>query len=102
MIRRPPRSPLFPSTTLFRSLHQGGPRRPVPDHPDAGGRERARPAGAERGGQRDPRLAVGRPTPRLGRDRKSTRLNSSHANISYAVFCLKKKKKKISVYREQY
>src|SRR6476620_12286914 len=64
MIRRPPRSTLFPYTTLFRS-----PARP------------GRPDG-DQGGCRD----------RAG-DRKSTRLNSSHANISYAVFCLKKKKK---------
>src|SRR2546430_13553611 len=76
MIRRPPRSTLFPYTTLFRSL------------------------GCRRG------LLLGRPLHRLGRfarilgrrgrghqiDRKSTRLNSSHSQISYAVFCLKKKK----------
>src|SRR3712207_8873517 len=87
MIRRPPRSTLFPYTTLFRS---GGRRRsplrfwthpPDRDVP----RVRALPP-AER------RLArLLRRHPRLG-DRKSTRLNSSHANISYAVFCLKKKK----------
>src|SRR6266536_5183437 len=65
MIRRPPRSTLFPYTTLFRS-------------------RRWRPAPARR-----PRAAPG--TPR--RDRKSTRLNSSHEWISYAVFCLKKKNK---------
>src|SRR5260221_9685112 len=76
MIRRPPRSTLFPYTTLFRSALFG----------NAGtGRGRracfARPA------------AIGKP--RTGRsDRKSTRLNSSHTVISYAVFCLKKKKKK--------
>src|SRR3712207_7060937 len=93
MIRRPPRSTLFPYTTLFRSLRAhlvrhrdrrrggggrrpgraaAGARRPRPDHP----------AGHRRGGLR----GVAAP------DRKSTRLNSSHANISYAVFCLKKKK----------
>src|SRR5262245_62849679 len=70
MIRRPPRSTLFPYTTLFRST----------------GRAQARGA--------DGRA----PLPRLDRrqelDRKSTRLNSSHLGISYAVFCLKKKKKK--------
>src|SRR2546430_9430181 len=78
MIRRPPRSTLFPYTTLFRSrclrfegLHAGG---------DGGGAQltedvRARPRGRRR------------------TDRKSTRLNSSHSQISYAVFCLKKKKK---------
>src|SRR3712207_8394125 len=92
MIRRPPRSTLFPYTTLFRShadladvhrrgqhqveLVHGGPPRSIPCHPppargstwNVSGHSRAR------------------------RDRKSTRLNSSHANISYAVFCLKKKK----------
>src|SRR5258707_7367826 len=68
MIRRPPRSTLFPYTTLFRSR-----RGPCP-----GWRTRGRPVSAARWRPR--------------RDRKSTRLNSSHANISYAVFCLKKKK----------
>src|SRR3712207_8879212 len=86
MIRRPPRSTLFPYTTLFRSdvhLHAATGR--VDGHGDGAG-----PcvlAGV------DHRLA-GDPVrghPHL--DRKSTRLNSSHANISYAVFCLKKKKK---------
>src|SRR3712207_6953912 len=79
MIRRPPRSTLFPYTTLFRSgieaidvVSEGdllaiGPDAPEPCH-----------------------LALAQ---RDGEDRKSTRLNSSHANISYAVFCLKKKKK---------
>src|SRR3712207_8225584 len=83
MIRRPPRSTLFPYTTLFRSLCCRGGRRP--EHRDARlgqpGRDRGRRRGAAEGGQRRDRL-----------DRKSTRLNSSHANISYAVFCLKKKK----------
>src|SRR3712207_7953020 len=88
MIRRPPRSTLFPYTTLFRSprarrrpLH-GVLRRPDLDGGGAG----ARAAAADR---RAP--APDRPPPDR-RDRKSTRLNSSHANISYAVFCLKKKK----------
>src|SRR3712207_8984485 len=88
MIRRPPRSTLFPYTTLFRSRQQRRVPVPVPElllhelalqvlgqfvtiHAVSG---RAQPGVAER-------------------DRKSTRLNSSHANISYAVFCLKKKKK---------
>src|SRR5256885_7243567 len=84
MIRRPPRSTLFPYTTLFRSRPADAPggesargrrRRGVPS---SGGR----PAGAT------PRLDPARG----GRDRKSTRLNSSHLVISYAVFCLKKKK----------
>src|SRR5688572_33444988 len=90
MNRRPPRSTLFPYTTLFRS----------------------RPGVVDRKGrvERRTQLAlemIQRPTPRIGhcdelvatgeaghgRDRKSTRLNSSHSQISYAVFCLKKKKK---------
>src|SRR3712207_7002645 len=76
MIRRPPRSTLFPYTTLFRSVRD-----------DEGGAEGfdgvgdVRDAHPEQGG-------VGHD--RGGGDRKSTRLNSSHANISYAVFCLKK------------
>src|SRR5262245_65316026 len=78
MIRRPPRSTLFPYTTLFRSHAAGRARR------------------------RDGRfLRVGASMPRVtlvmivhDQDRKSTRLNSSHLGISYAVFCLKKKKKK--------
>src|SRR5436309_11743644 len=73
MIRRPPRSTLFPYTTLFRSKEHGCPR-PASENP------RDFPP-------------VGRPLPPEGRDRKSTRLNSSHVKISYAVFCLKKKKK---------
>src|SRR3712207_8307358 len=96
MIRRPPRSTLFPYTTLFRS----------------GTRSRGDPtagrAGHRRRRDRDLRLGPGDRTTQLGppadrdvrlrgldlradEDRKSTRLNSSHANISYAVFCLKKK-----------
>src|SRR2546430_7139944 len=67
MIRRPPRSTLFPYTTLFRSRRR---RR------DLDGDDRARDAGLDA----------------ASRDRKSTRLNSSHSQISYAVFCLKKKK----------
>src|SRR3989442_8355450 len=78
MIRRPPRSTLFPYTTLFRSLHREYPERP------SDRRRRHR----EVRGHRQHDDAVGGP------DRKSTRLNSSHVRISYAVFCLKKKKKK--------
>src|SRR5690349_23414737 len=83
MIRRPPRSTLFPYTTLFRS-HVGNPGvRVAALHDDV---------------QRRPQhllaaLLPGR-VPRASSDRKSTRLNSSHVEISYAVFCLKKKKKK--------
>src|SRR3712207_7831071 len=92
MIRRPPRSTLFPYTTLFRSRRLQlrpsgtGPRRGhLPARPRArdDGRLRVRAEGRDA-----PDPALGRP----GADRKSTRLNSSHANISYAVFCLKKKK----------
>src|SRR5436305_5450225 len=87
MIRRPPRSTLFPYTTLFRS---------VPPH----GRDRALVRDARR--RRGPPLRLRRPrrgagdVDRLG-DRKSTRLNSSHVRISYAVFCLKKKKQSETV-----
>src|SRR5256885_12026511 len=87
MIRRPPRSTLFPYTTLFRSGRQAG-------HPPL--RARARPArrGARAGGGGPVRPALRgarRAAARALRDRKSTRLNSSHLVISYAVFCLKKK-----------
>src|SRR3712207_8293778 len=83
MIRRPPRSTLFPYTTLFRSPLGG--RRHSP-----GGREQASlPAGDVQGVRRG--APPGLPPRGPGEDRKSTRLNSSHANISYAVFCLKKK-----------
>src|SRR2546427_8406947 len=76
MIRRPPRSTLFPYTTLFRSLRRGLVA-------DVHGDDLRRAAGQlQREG-----AAVG--------DRKSTRLNSSHSQISYAVFCLKKKKREL-------
>src|SRR3712207_8381766 len=91
MIRRPPRSPLFPYTTLSRSdaviLCAGGFQ--------ASTEMRARYLGANadlmkvRGSRHDTGEVL---------DRKSTRLNSSHANISYAVFCLKKKKKNYTIY----
>src|SRR5437667_3428928 len=91
MIRRPPRSTLFPYTTLFRSRLRVG-RHPA----DSVQREDVRGAGPaqRRGAARRP-SARARPGHRThGLDRKSTRLNSSHITISYAVFCLKKKKKK--------
>src|SRR5216683_599677 len=75
MIRRPPRSTLFPYTTLFRS------RRATAHGPAPGPRPAGRPA-----------CRTARPRTRIRRDRKSTRLNSSHDQISYAVFCLKKQK----------
>src|SRR2546426_2203039 len=87
MIRRPPRSTLFPYTTLFRSGRVDGPDlEPVAGHgKETGGAHRADPVGVAQG-----RLVAGAAV--LGdRDRKSTRLNSSHLVISYAVFCLKKK-----------
>src|SRR2546430_5433561 len=83
MIRRPPRSTLFPYTTLFRS---GRERRLITG---AHGLDETGLVPRDRG-----RGAVRCAAERL-RDRKSTRLNSSHSQISYAVFCLKKKKKKI-------
>src|SRR2546427_85780 len=95
MIRRPPRSTLFPYTTLFRSRREGGFRE---DHgaaargDEGGGRagqgndRRRHPPGRPPRGGRCARLRLA-----AGRDRKSTRLNSSHSQISYAVFCLKKK-----------
>src|SRR3712207_8974437 len=90
MIRRPPRSTLFPYTTLFRSppgLDQRH-RRALPLEHHRGGHAE-HPAAHDRDVHRQ--IAVQLRVGRL-RDRKSTRLNSSHANISYAVFCLKKKK----------
>src|SRR3712207_8045031 len=92
MIRRPPRSTLFPYTTLFRSPAGGRTRPGAPAH--AGGDEQPRPGPLEESGLGIRRRRVLRPAFETDRprDRKSTRLNSSHANISYAVFCLKKKK----------
>src|SRR5689334_23553846 len=87
MIRRPPRSTLFPYTTLFRSYAN----REYNAHLRAG----TSPPTTMSDGLKD-RLSLlgGRWETALSLDRKSTRLNSSHSSISYAVFCLKKKKKK--------
>src|SRR3712207_7920355 len=90
MIRRPPRSTLFPYTTLFRSQLGDKVRRVVLAH-------RARDAARDLHRALKRRSVTARPDRTDGMsvvsaDRKSTRLNSSHANISYAVFCLKKKK----------
>src|SRR5438034_6246396 len=98
MIRRPPRSTLFPYTTLFRSVQERRGRRRARRRP-LRGRVRARAdKTSERGRrrrQRGGRSGADAPVPRAGTsDRKSTRLNSSHTVISYAVFCLKKKKNK--------
>src|SRR5687768_18183019 len=82
MIRRPPRSTLFPYTTLFRSL----------DHPPVREHVLVRPEDDELDQDHDGQNQRER-TRRDQKDRKSTRLNSSHGYISYAVFCLKKKKK---------
>src|SRR3712207_8802118 len=96
MIRRPPRSTLFPYTTLFRSLAvpqftQLAPGAD-PQHGVAGGSGEVFEDGPGGGGIAESAQHAGEHEPRLGvfGDRKSTRLNSSHANISYAVFCLKK------------
>src|SRR5256885_10245905 len=93
MIRRPPRSTLFPYTTLFRSAarREGKGELGETDQPERADAQRGtHPEARERaGGFGDGRAGSGRwPRP----DRKSTRLNSSHLVISYAVFCLKKKK----------
>src|SRR3712207_7457504 len=98
MIRRPPRSTLFPYTTLFRSRPRGcrqGPRHgPVRPAEAAGDRglpvEHQQEAERNRDGHHQQHA-----------DRKSTRLNSSHANISYAVFCLKKKNITQTIYTSQ-
>src|SRR3712207_7656969 len=85
MIRRPPRSTLFPYTTLFRSSAAWPPQAPT-----LARSAHARSHNVFRGRPQPPRGPASWAEGRL--DRKSTRLNSSHANISYAVFCLKKKK----------
>src|SRR3712207_7355048 len=100
MIRRPPRSTLFPYTTLFRSMGKLLVRRL--DEGQHRAAARTSPPSTTRAPRAQclTRAELGRATPQMrlpwgvvwGRDRKSTRLNSSHANISYAVFCLKKKK----------
>src|SRR3712207_7974318 len=86
MIRRPPRSTLFPYTTLFRSAPAMS--KPFPFAPLGWG-DTAGHGATSRRPRRGPYLSRARPH----EDRKSTRLNSSHANISYAVFCLQKKNK---------
>src|SRR5688572_31608369 len=87
MIRRPPRSTLFPYTTLFRSERADGRNR---DRQRRAEQRRERVVAREEQRHAGARMRVAQ----VERDRKSTRLNSSHSQISYAVFCLKKKKKK--------
>src|SRR2546430_9981647 len=87
MIRRPPRSTLFPYTTLFRSHDDADEARPEPHVPPMGGVQVLRSEDGQYAEHEEERADD------LGQDRKSTRLNSSHSQISYAVFCLKKKKK---------
>src|SRR3712207_7988532 len=97
MIRRPPRSTLFPYTTLFRSWRASARRTSCSERvtgrgssPSGEGRsKRHRPSSKLRFFERRREQAPAKCA--LSQDRKSTRLNSSHANISYAVFCLKKK-----------
>src|SRR5437667_5646643 len=88
MLRRPPRSTLFPYTTLFRSAENAGVRR----HDKIFGQPALK---TQPGHTKCPVLIV---HVQIDRDRKSTRLNSSHITISYAVFCLKKKIKKTSLH----
>src|SRR3712207_8402933 len=92
MIRRPPRSTLFPYTTLFRSEQHkvGSGLVAITVKGDVAAVRAAVDAGAEAGGRVGEVISV--------QDRKSTRLNSSHANISYAVFCLKKKRNRCNVH----
>src|SRR3989449_7605000 len=87
MIRRPPRSTLFPYTTLFRSPYQASASRP--EHPLVASRYEEIAAQLREGGAVHAQAVDSVHTEQ---DRKSTRLNSSHGYISYAVFCLKKKK----------
>src|SRR5688572_32773015 len=96
MIRRPPRSTLFPYTTLFRSA-AGSPPAELDAYlaahrADGEAREHDHRHDAQKDDRRDPG----------GPDRKSTRLNSSHSQISYAVFCLKKKTKKYEITQSHY
>src|SRR3712207_7562339 len=88
MIRRPPRSTLFPYTTLFRSPVVAARKQPNGQRQRRIGEGGERPVAGQRDQDRDD-SGGGKDEP--DEDRKSTRLNSSHANISYAVFCLKKK-----------
>src|SRR5688572_32663007 len=100
MLRRPPSSTLFPYTTLFRSVRRDGRGTDRSGHGSVGGRHRSEDG---LGGAAETQRRVDRAWldeqrgETVRRDRKSTRLNSSHSQISYAVFCLKKKKKKKNI-----
>src|SRR5438876_8261593 len=85
MLRPPPRPTLFPYTTLFRSVEEARARREVVPHRSLSRRDTTGDV------ERQPIVGVRIADDRLALDRKSTRLNSSHPSISYAVFCLKKK-----------
>src|SRR2546426_12666371 len=87
MIRRPPRSTLFPYTTLFRSICGGGSPGRIQDPSFTRGGDQEESTYRETQREKPPRTGAFK-----NADRKSTRLNSSHLVISYAVFCLKKKK----------
>src|SRR3712207_6905858 len=102
MIRRPPRSTLFPYTTLFRSetLARTGQRADATRQRISARLNELQDSVDHAGFQRDlalDELAIEQRERADAEDRKSTRLNSSHANISYAVFCLKKKKRSAQV-----
>src|SRR2546430_8984589 len=97
MIRRPPRSTLFPYTTLFRSRRRAGDCIGIARRQQEGRRDAHRAADA--GGVEAVKARACRGRSEQREDRKSTRLNSSHSQISYAVFCLKKKKTLVRVAR---
>src|SRR3712207_8615762 len=94
MIRRPPRSTLFPYTTLFRSQKLGIEMKKRETNIETRSKRESRQAAAKTpisNPPTTPMTVLASASSRVAGDRKSTRLNSSHANISYAVFCLKKK-----------
>src|SRR3712207_7117617 len=99
MIRRPPRSTLFPYTTLFRSLFD---KHGVDLVFSSDNHNYQRTFPLIYNSEDDPIIADSNQNNYYDQDRKSTRLNSSHANISYAVFCLKKKKIKYNIYSSNY
>src|SRR3712207_8213377 len=100
MIRRPPRSTLFPYTTLFRSKDNDEPPEGTIALKMTTTDGKTKQIFAEVADTVEERAVGLSNRPELGSDRKSTRLNSSHANISYAVFCLKKKKINITNFND--